>query len=129
MSAEHKAALAAGRQEGRAVREYLNALEVHQPKRGRKRTSESITKRLAALDDALATAEPLKRLTLAQERIDLEDELAMMESASGIEEHEAAFIEAAASYSARKGISYAAWREVGVPAATLTAAGIPRGSR
>ena len=28
---------------------------------------------------------------------------------------EEAFVEVAASYSARQGISYAAWREVGVP--------------
>ena len=32
----------------------------------------------------------------------------------------------AANYSTRKGISYQAWRELGVPAATLKAAGINR---
>ena len=47
MSDDHKAALAAGRNEGRAVRRYLEALEAHKPKRGRKRTPESIQKRLA----------------------------------------------------------------------------------
>ena len=36
MSAEHKAALAAGRQQGITVRKYLEALEAHKPKRGRK---------------------------------------------------------------------------------------------
>ena len=46
MSDDHKAALAAGRNEGRAVRRYLEALEAHKPKRGRKRTPESIEKRL-----------------------------------------------------------------------------------
>ena len=39
---------------------------------------------------------------------------------------EKAFIGAAASYSARKKISYAAWRENGVSAAVLKAAGISR---
>ena len=39
---------------------------------------------------------------------------------------EKAFVGAAASYSARKKISYAAWRENGVSAAVLKAAGISR---
>ena len=39
----------------------------------------------------------------------------------------AARLLAAKGYSERKGISYAAWREAGVPAATLKAAGISRG--
>jgi hypothetical protein len=42
MSKQHKAALAVGRAEGLAVRRYLDALEAHKPKRGRKRTPESI---------------------------------------------------------------------------------------
>jgi hypothetical protein len=71
-------------------------------------------------------ADPLRRLSMAQERIDLEDELYDLENAESIDEYEAAFVEAAADYSERKGISYAAWREVGVPAATLKAAGISR---
>jgi hypothetical protein len=126
MSAAHKAALAAGREQGRAVRDYLDALEAHQPKRGRKRTPESINKRLATIDAEMPGADPLRRLSMAQERIDLEDELYDLENAESIDEYEAAFVEAAADYSERKGISYAAWREVGVPAATLKAAGISR---
>ncbi len=47
MSDEHKAALAEGREQGGVVRRYLEALESHRPKRGRKRTPESIAKRLA----------------------------------------------------------------------------------
>ena len=42
MSDSHKAALAEGREQGRAVRRYLEALEAHKLKRGRKRTQESI---------------------------------------------------------------------------------------
>ncbi len=34
----------------------------------------------------------------------------------------------AAKYAERKGISYAAWRELGVPADVLKKAGISRGS-
>ena len=58
MTKEHKAALAQGRTEGRAVRDYLEALRSSKPKRGRKRTADSINKRLAAIDDELADAEP-----------------------------------------------------------------------
>jgi hypothetical protein len=68
MSAEHKAALAKGRQEGRTVRSYLDALEVSKPRRGRKRTPESIQKRLVAIDAALPGADALSRLQLIQEQ-------------------------------------------------------------
>src|ERR1700689_982496 len=44
MSQAHKEALAIGREEGRAVRRYLEALEAHRPKRGRKRSQETIQK-------------------------------------------------------------------------------------
>ena len=50
MSAAHKAALAKGREQANAVRAYLDALEANRPKRGRKRTPESISKRIAAID-------------------------------------------------------------------------------
>ena len=126
MSSEHKAALAEGREQGRAVRAYLEALESNHPKRGRKRTPESIEKRLAVIDGALADADPLKRVQLLQERLDLTDELAKLTDTTDLTMLEAGFVKAAAGYSERKGISYATWREVGVPAATLTAAGIKR---
>ena len=71
MSDEHKAALAEGRNQGRAVRRYLEALDAHKPKRGRKRTPESMQKRLDRIDVELAGADPLKRLQLIQERLDL----------------------------------------------------------
>ena len=58
MTKEHKAALAQGRTEGRAVRDYLEALRSSKPKRGRKRTADSINKRLAVIDDALVDADP-----------------------------------------------------------------------
>lgn len=128
MSAEHKAALAEGRSQGRAVRRYLEALEAHKPKRGRKRTPESIRKRLERIEQEMPGADPLKRLQLIQERIDLQRELESSETTVDLAALEAAFVEAAKGYSARKGISYQAWRELGVPASTLKAAGIGRGS-
>jgi hypothetical protein len=126
MSAQHKAALAEGRAQGRAVRNYLEALEAHKPKRGRKRTPDSIAKRLAKIQAEVDEADAIQRLQLVQERMDLETELAFHENKVDLDELEAEFIEAAAAYSERKGISYAAWRELGVPAATLKAAGVSR---
>jgi hypothetical protein len=126
MSAEHKAALAAGREQGRAIRAYLEALDAHQPKRGRRRTAESIEKRLAEIDKKLGTADAMTRVSLIQERLNLTDELASMDAGDNLEELEAGFVQHAAEYSERKGLSYTAWREVGVPAATLKAAGISR---
>ena len=127
MSDAHKAALAEGRSQGRAVRRYLEALDAHRPKRGRKRTPDSVRRRLDAIDGELATADPLKRLQLVQERIDLQRELESSDQTVDLVELEADFVASAKGYSERKGISYAAWRELGVPAATLKSAGIGRG--
>ncbi|HET8618388.1 MAG TPA: hypothetical protein VFM27_05495 [Acidimicrobiales bacterium] len=126
MSNEHKAALAEGRDQGRAVRRYLEALEAHKPRRGRKRTSESMKKRLAAVEAEIASADPLKRLHLVQERNDLEAALEASESKVDLDQIEKDFVTSAAPYSERKGISYSAWRELGVPAAVLEKAGITR---
>ena len=128
MSDEHKAALAEGREQGRVVRRYLEALESHRPKRGRKRTQESIAKRLAAVDEQLATADALTRLHLVQERLDLELELsAGSDDGAELEELEVAFVDVAADYGERKGLTYEAWRSVGVEPRVLKAAGIGRG--
>lgn len=126
MSDSHKAALAQGRAQGRAVRIYLEALESAKPKRGRKRTKESVAKRLEQVESQLENADPVKRLQLSQERLDLQAELAAEEETVDLAGIEAEFIAAAKEYGDRKGISYAAWREIGVPAATLKAAGISR---
>jgi hypothetical protein len=126
MSAEHKAALASGRTAGRAVRLYLDALESHKPKRGRKRTPDSIASRLAAIDERLAGAEPVARLGLIQEQIDLQRELAALEVATDLAGLEADFIAHAKAYSESKGISYTAWRTIGVAADVLRAAGVER---
>jgi hypothetical protein len=128
MSDEHKAALAEGRNQGRSVRRYLEAVEAHKPKRGRKRTPESVQKRLDRIDAELAKADPLKRLQLIQERLDLKSELESAGTKVDLTELEQEFVSAAAAYSARKGISYAAWRELGVEAAVLKRAGVSRSS-
>ena len=106
---------------------YLEALAASRPKRGRKRTKESVEKRLERIEAELPDASPVQRLQLVQERMDLEQELASSGETVDLSALEAAFVDAAKGYSERKGISYAAWREAGVPAATLKAAGISRG--
>ena len=126
MSPEHKSALASGRNEGRAVRAYLEALEAHRPKRGRKRTSESIKKRLAAIDEQLASADPLSRVKLLQEQMNLRSELEQLDHKVDLGALEEQFISVAQSYSQRKGISYSAWRAIGVAPTTLKRAGIAR---
>ncbi|MGH9087247.1 MAG: hypothetical protein ACRDYZ_03925 [Acidimicrobiales bacterium] len=126
MTDSHKAALAKGREEGRIVRAYLEALESTKPRRGRKRTVDSIRKKLAAIDDELASASPLNRLHLVQEQRDLETELAHSGQAVDVGTLEKDFIRVAKVYSGRKGLSYSAWRAVGVGATVLEKAGIPR---
>lgn len=128
MSDEHKAALAEGRNQGRSVRRYLEALDTHRPKRGRKRTPESMQKRLDRIDVELAAADPLKRLQLIQARLDLKAELEAAGEKVDLSGLEQEFVGAAAAYSARKGISYAAWRELGVEPGVLKRAGISRSS-
>jgi hypothetical protein len=128
MSAEHKEALAEGRTQGRDVRLYLDALQRNRPKRGRKRTSESIAKRLAQLEEQLATADSVKRLFLFQERIALTAELEQIDASDNLAELQERFISVAKTFSQRKGITHTAWREFGVPADVLRAAGITRSS-
>lgn len=129
MSDEHKAALARGREEGRAVRRYLDALEQQRPRRGRRRTPESIEKRLAVIEERLAEADSLTRLHLIQEQADLEAELREAGPVDDLTALERAFVKVARSYSERKGISYAAWRATGVSPQVLEKAGITRSGR
>ena len=122
----HKAAMAVGRAESRAVSSYLEVLEANRPKRGRKRTAESVNARLEAIVEELDGADMLARVNLIQERMDLEYELAVMDDKIDISEYEAEFLAVARSYSDRRGITYAAWREAGLDAAILKKAGITR---
>jgi len=126
----HKAALAEGRVASRAVRNYLTALAENKPRRGRKRTADSVRRRLEAITAMLASGqiEPLERLHLVQERIDLTAELETMGEGVDLLALETQFLAHAAGYSARKGITFTAWRELGVSADVLRRAGISRRS-
>lgn len=126
---DHKAAMAEGRVQSKAVREYLEALEQHKPKRGRRITPESLRQRLATVEAHLsngAAEKPLERLQLIQEKMDLEERLEQATGGVDLTALEAGFVEVAASYGERKGISFAAWRAVGVAPAVLKEAGIKR---
>lgn len=126
MSDEHKAALAQGRTEGRIVRDYLEALRSNRPKRGRKRTEASITRRLEAIEKSLSEANPLNELKLVQERRDLLAERESMTNGVDLSDVEDKFVQVAKEYGERQGISYSSWREVGVQPNVLKRAGISR---
>ena len=123
MSQEHKDALAQGRKEARAIKAYLRALEARKP--GRPVTRESLRARLARVNQKIEQSDdPLKQVELVQNRLDVEQALASFEEAENLDALEAEFVLFAKGYSDRKGISYSAWREIGVPAVTLKRAEI-----
>ena len=126
MSDAHKAALAKGREEGRIVRRYLEALESTKPRRGRKRTPESIKRRLTSIDTSIVDTDPLARLHLIEEKQRLEAELTSSGDTLDLGALEKSFIKVARPYGERKGISYSAWRAVGVSAPVLQQAKIAR---
>lgn len=128
MSEEHKAALAQGRLEARSVKAYLASLGPK--KRGRPVTKDSLQKKISDIDTRLkAEANPLRRLDLMQSRAEAEQALGAAGSGPDQEALAAEFVKHAKAYSARKGISYATWREFGVPAEVLRKAGIPQTRR
>lgn len=125
MSDDHKQALAEGRTQGKAVRAYLSALETTKKPAGRKpqQTPEEVQQQIDAEPD------PAKRLELIQRRIDLEARAAATKETPDLEKLEADFVEVAKPYAERRGITYSAFRELGVPAKVLKDAGIPQTRR
>ncbi len=128
MDATRKAALAKGREQGRVVRAYLDAISGAK-RRGRPRTTATIQKRLEAIDAKLAIANSLVKLQLIQEREDLLrslEDAGQNEDLAALEER---FVAVASDYAARKGIGYSAWRAVGVSPPVLERCGISRPPR
>jgi hypothetical protein len=124
MTAEHKSALRAGRFQADTVRRYLNAIQA--TGRPRRRSPEVLQARLTKVNASYEQAGVLDKLLLAQERLNLEAEMDDSRAADGLADLEAAFVQVASEYGQRKGISYDAWRQVGVQASTLKRAGITR---
>jgi hypothetical protein len=123
MSDEHKQAIADARRQNQAVRDYLNALTAKPAERRPTTTPEQVQAQIEA------EADPVKRLELIQRRLDVEDRLADEQDQPDLETLEAAFVAVAADYASRKGITYSAFRELGVPASALKQAGIARTRR
>jgi hypothetical protein len=124
MSDEHKQAIVDARRQNRVVRDYLNGLTTAKPAGRRPSTSpEQLQEQIDAEGD------PVKRLELIQRRLDVEDRLAGEQELADLETLEAEFVAVAADYASRKGITYTAFRELGVPASALKQAGIPRTRR
>ena len=129
MSEEHKKALAKGRAEGKAVRDYLAALEAEK-KPGRRVSLEELEQRLNTTREQIETEpDPAKRLDLIQKRLDIEERLNEQGEEVDLAKLEKEFVKVAKDYAERKGITYTAFRETGVPAAVLKEAGIPRTRR
>ncbi|MDP6214930.1 MAG: hypothetical protein QGI41_08335, partial [Acidimicrobiales bacterium] len=86
--------------ENKSVRNYLDAIDANRPKRGRKRTVESISDRVTAIEASLPGASATKRLTLVQERLDLQAEIEALAAAGSVDmtSLEASFVNAAAAY-------------------------------
>ena len=128
MSQDHKDAQAQGRKEARAIKAYLRVLEGS--KSGRTVTRETLEKRINRINEKIEVSDdPLKSVELLQTRVDAEATLSDIDEQEDFEVLETGFVENANAYSQRKGISYTAWREFGVPAATLRAAGVPETRR
>lgn len=132
MSDEHKAALAKGREQGNHVRRYLENLETSRPRRGRKRDMDKAQQRLEQVIEELPQSRGLRRVALAQERLDLEHELAAAERSASADDSAVLvdeFVRVVADYSVSKGLTFEAWRECGVPASVLRAGGMAPGRK
>jgi len=109
----------------RVIRRYLSALDAQRVGRTPAKTAESLHFRMHQIDTELLSSDPVQRLHLTQERIDLHAEyLRLTTGSSDISELEKAFVRVARGYGDRHGISYSAWRQIGVDADVLATAGI-----
>lgn len=130
MTQEHKDALAEGRRESRVVKDYLATLKTEAPRRGRPVDEKTIASRLEKVESELATTDsPIKRLTLIQKRRDYSTQLEQFQASGSedeIRELERQFVKMAKPFAERRGITYATFREAGVPSSVLKEAGLVR---
>ena len=118
MTEEDKAKVQAGMAEARAIRAYLAVVQ-SESFRSRGPRAKSVEQ----LQEAIAnTVDPIERLKLRpklREALDI-----------GMTEADLAknFLEHVVSFSEKHGITYADWRDEGVPASVLKEAGISRAS-
>jgi hypothetical protein len=122
---KEKAAIRKGREETEAVKAYLDSLNTRP---GRRIDPKTIERRLARAKQDLAAADnALRRVELTEKVIRLERALQDARKGGGKgPDLEKEFIQYAGSFAKRKGISYKAFRQMGVPPAVLAKAGIKR---
>jgi hypothetical protein len=120
--AERPAERGVRRAETNAVAAYLTALKAPKvPARSRA----NLERRRAQIEQWLSDElSPIREVELIQQRLDIDAQLAQIDQAQRLVELEKAFVEVAASWAKRSGISAAALREVGVPASVLKRAGL-----
>lgn len=96
---------------------YLRSLE------GDTASPEEIRRKIAKLTEKIAKTSGVNKLRLIQDRLDLRSRLNNIKDTTSLEER---FIAVAAQFSVENGISWSAWRVIGVPVKVLEAAKIPR---
>ena len=129
MTDEHKKNMAEGRRHRRTVDSYLKALEQF-PKIEQQRKNAAANKdRIAQLSEEIDQASGVDKLILVQQRENLTRDSAVGTADFNIEELEAEFVEVAAAYGEKLGISYTSWRDLGVPKDVLQRAGVKRTRR
>jgi hypothetical protein len=120
--AERPAACGVRRAETNAVAAYLTALKAPKvPARSRA----ALENRRVQIEQWLAEeSSPIREVELIQQRPDIDAQLAQIDQAARLPELEEAFVNVAASWAKRTGVTAAALREVGVPASVLRRAGL-----
>ncbi len=125
VTADQKLAMKEGRRDSGHIDAYLKAIARPKP-RGRPDRLDQLAQRLNKAQAEAASSEGIARLKSLQTAADLQHRIDS--ATAGNEEDtvalESAFVDVAARYSERHGISYATWREAGVPASMLKRAGV-----
>lgn len=128
LTASHKKALAEGRAMSSIVDHYLVTVNTPKP-RGRKVSKADLVTRLAKAQTEAKNGNGIGRLLAAQDVRDLKARIHIVTSMNGSGDHkgaETAFVKIAKTFGDKRGITYGAWRDAGVPAPVLKRAGIAR---
>lgn len=116
-----------GRKAAAAVGAYLEALDRNKPQRGRRVPLEQLEARLEEAKQLTESASGIPKLNAAQSVMDLQKRIADANAPKqDLSQLEQGFIEWASTYADSKGISYEAFRKVGVTPVVLRKAGINR---
>jgi hypothetical protein len=123
--AERPGERGARRAETTAVAAYLTALKGPRPSGSSKAKREGVMRRRAQIEQWISNERsPIREVELIQQRLDIDAQLSKLDEAARLPELEEAFVNVAASWAKRRGITAAALREAGVPAGVLKRAGL-----